>query len=66
MKSSTSGRPCMRHRVSWALQNTFRSLSIHNEQNGSPQIARSVGSAAGAVIAQTAGSGWPLDLQALR
>ncbi len=34
MNPSTSGRPCIRHRVSCALQNRFRTLSVHNEQNG--------------------------------
>jgi len=66
MNSSTSGRPCIRHRVSWALQNRFRPLSIHNEQKGNPQILRSAVPTATAVIAQSAGSGWPLAVQALR
>ncbi len=44
----------------------FRSLSIHNEQNGNPQILRSAGSVANAEMAQTAGSRWPLAVQTLR
>lgn len=66
MNASTSGRPCIRQRVSCALQNRFLALSTHNEQNGSPQMVRSAGSAASAVLAQTAGSVCPLVVQALR
>lgn len=55
MNASTSGRPCIRHRVSWALQNRFCSCSIHNEQNGSPQTFRLVGSAAGMLAAHASG-----------
>lgn len=66
MNASTSGRPCIRHRVWWALQNRLVSLSVHNEQNGRTQILRSAGSAASAVLAQITGSGTPLDFQVLR
>ena len=66
MNDSCGGYPCARHRVWCARQNVSRSVSVHDEQNGSPQAFRPVGSAAGTLAAHAAGSGCPLEAKTLR
>jgi len=66
MNVSTSGRPCIRQRVSWALQNGLRSLSGHNEQNGNRQLSRPGSAPMVAADAQAVGSGCPLAVKVQR